>query len=779
MNIMKNRSLLFVCILSSHVTAELRQLDDSTLSAIDGQSGLSIDMNLGMSIGEVAYFDDGNSLQLQGIKLGSAADINNKSHMEFDIDIESDGALLIGYDIQPTRYYISDIKLDDDAINGFGGFGWDFAISGTTRMHNDGLANASKGIAFDTAYTLTDGRFIYHTNGNEIFFDDISMNVTAPGVIWEPSASGEGIDFRVPSYVGSFNVGGIRFASGSDSTIVNYDKGVASSLPSFGSLRGDFDLSANFQIRGGGRFGVSGIRLDSQHVINNMNLIYSDDGNDLAFKEIKGWYNIDDLRIDVAEDRFGDKALAMTVAQITGEFNIGRIESGATGNSFGSVSLDFDFSDQVVDGVAYSNQLFIKGGGNAMTGSQGMTIDAMWSLADANLSYTDDGNTVIFSGLSSHGQGVVTVDVTSAGIFGGEEFFDGLRIGFEDFRGSYKLDGLKVGGKDKSLQGGTELLLALGVYPAYDFNLNGHVTLGAGGQSGDGITINSDIVISEGNAALLIDENGQGLWVTGLNYDIHLRDMTVDMTAEGIQIVKGEAWSTMDVGDLRIGSKASSASFGRFVLQTYEVGSTMTITPGGAGDVCVGGSAVDSSGCSAVGGVWEQRGAEGITVSLKQIFAEAVDEVKRNRFVWETNRIGGENGKGMQLIFDNITTNDGDGVNNTYGFRNDISIDVYQTKVVKKSSGVDSRGVLGNKGDEKIVDNSQAQGYRYVSSPTASDMANRPLGFAVQAHTHFKELSVGSVQFKHANVAEAAVGIHGFSLQNVSINSNLTATPID
>ena len=71
------------------------------------------------------------------------------------------------------------------------------------------------------------------------------------------------------------------------------------------------------------------------------------------------------------------------------------------------------------------------------------------------------------------------------------EFFDGLRIGFEDLKGGYQIDGLKVGkeGDDmsqKSLQGGTELLLALGVFPAYDFNINGHITLGAGGKTGEG-----------------------------------------------------------------------------------------------------------------------------------------------------------------------------------------------------------------------------------------------------------------------------------------------------
>ena len=97
----------------------------------------------------------------------------------------------------------------------------------------------------------------------------------------------------------------------------------------------------------------------------------------------------------------------------------------------------------------------------------------------------------------------------------------------------------------------------------------------------------------------------------------------------------------MDISDLKVGGKNDTHSFGQFVLQNYEVGSTMTISPGGSGTVCVGGSGSSASSCAANGGVWEDRGQEGITVKLKQIFAERVSDTKQNRFVWETNRSGG------------------------------------------------------------------------------------------------------------------------------------------
>ncbi len=76
-----------------------------------------------------------------------------------------------------------------------------------------------------------------------------------------------------------------------------------------------------------------------------------------------------------------------------------------------------------------------------------------------------------------------------------------------------------------------------------------------------------------------------------LDNDADVRDMTVDITEEGLSIIKGEAWSTMDVGNLRVGDKADGKSFGRFVVQQYETGSSMTIIPGGAsrnGPVCAG-----------------------------------------------------------------------------------------------------------------------------------------------------------------------------------------------
>ncbi len=703
--------------------AELQMLDDSTLSRIDGQSGLSVDMSLKMKIGEIAYFDDGNGLELQNIRLGSAADISQKAKMKYKIDIAADSGLLLDYDIEPTRLFVGDVRLTDDQIDSMGGFGWDFAIEGTTRLSQDGVTYPGQGgVGLDAYFVLTDGRFIYKTNGNEIFYDDIAMTVNAPGMVWEPN-SANGIDFKIPTLQGAFSIGGIRYSNAPAGTVDVYDKAAAALLPSFGSVRGDFDLSANYQIIGGGKYGAAGVSIDSQHVINSMNLIYSDDGRDLSFLAITGAYNVDGMHIDVAADTYGDQALSIAYDQVKGYVSIGQLLAGATQDSFGGFRFDFDWSDQVVDSTNYTNQFYFKGGGNQLAGPQGMAIDAIWSLNDSSLSYMEDGSTVMLSGLRSWGHGVVTADVTRLQTISGIEYFDGLRIGFENFSGGYQIDGLKVGRSSddfstKTLQGGTELLWALGIFPAYDFNINGHVTLGAGGNAGDGITINSDVVIDQANAAFMIDDHENGLWLTGMDYDVHLRDMTIDITEDGIQFAKAEAWSTMDISDLKVGQKDLGDSFGRLVFQGYETGSTMLIKPGGA------------------------QGVEGITIELKQVFAKAVDATRRNRIMWQTNRSGASGG--TAIIFDDISTNDANDSGNTYGFRNDINIDIAETTVIDKTTGV----------------------------------VSNPLGLAVKAHTSFQELDIGSVQFQHGSSAPET-GIYGMKLNNFSIMSNLTATPTD
>ena len=538
------------------------------------------------------------------------------------------------------------------------------------------------------------------------------------------------------------------------------------------------------------------MRFDNETTIHSASFLYHDDGHALALRDITGSYRIQDLRLDVGEDWRGRPAVGLTLGRMEGEFEVGAIEIGGAGKSFGAFNLSFLLEDQVFGGRNYTNALYLQGGGHVDAGAQGLRLAAQWSLRLSDLSYTEDGNRVIISGLQSWGQGDITVNVTRDGVQGGTRFYDGLRIGFEGLEAGYRINGMRVGSDDAPLQGGTELLLALGIYPAYDFTLDGHMTLGAGGASGEGLTINSDIHIRDGRAAVIAapyDEgNGEqpqkGLWLTDMTYDGHVRNMTLDVTDEGLALATEESWSTMDIGNVRIGNGVDGESLGRLKIQRFEQGSTTLIKPGGAGNVCVGGAGASASACSASGGEWEMRGEEGVTIEMKNILARAQSSEKRNSLLWETNRtVDGQgravNGSGTRLVLDNIYTSDGgdfdgDGVDdNTYGIQTDLSVDVYQTRVVKKENGADSLGVNGARGDEKIMDASAPQGYRYVSSPSEADRLNRPLGFAVKAETRFKELTINNIDLVHP-VGGAQTAVFGAVLQNVNIRANLTATPI-
>ena len=772
--------------------ADMKSLDDTALANISGQSGLTMELDLALTADRLSYYDDDKGIHLEGFRVGSAIDSAGQAFHLVRIDIEDDASLNLDYLVEDRRVEFGDIRLAGAPGVSMGGVFFDHTLEGYLNISQGGSVGGA-GYTFDSAYTMTGGRLGYRTNGNEVFLDDITMNVEALGVTLD--VVGDTLALDAPRIVGNWEVGAIRYSNNPLNHGVSVDSGSGQLLPSYGKLSGSYDLSSSTGITAGGRSG-EGLRIDNETVIHSATFLYMDDGKALALRDITGSYRINDLRLDVTTDWRNRPALALTLGSLDGQFNIGAIEVGGSGRSIGEVNVSFLLEDQVFNGRNYSNAVYLQGGGHRDAGPQGLRLATEWSLRLADFSYTEDGNRVIFSGLQSWGQGDVTVNVTRNEMINGTQFFDGLRIGFEDVRAGYRINGLRVGSEDAPLQGGTELLLALGFYPAYEFELDGHMTLGPGGASGEGITINSDVRIHDGKAAIIAvpydQGNGEvpqkGLWITELDYDSHVRGMTVDVTQEGLAIVKGEAWSTMDIGNLRIGDKESGRSFGRFVVQKYETGSSMTIVPGGAGDVCAGGVGDSPSSCVSSGGVWEARGEEGLTVRLKQVFAKAAGEDRKNALTWETNRetngVGeAVNGTGTRLVLNDIHTSDGgdfdgDGVeDNSFGLRTDLSVDVYQTRVVKKTDGPDALGVVGNRGDEKIMDGASASGYRYVANPTLQEAENRPLGFAVKARSQFKELSINNIDLVHP-VGGAQTAVYGVKMQNFDIKANLTATPI-
>lgn len=782
---------LACAVFSAPGIADMQSLDDADMAGISGQSGITMELDLEVGIRQLSYFDDDKGIHLENFRIGSSTQAGGTAGHLIKIDIEDDASLNLDYLVEDRRIEFQDITLDGVPGRGMGGLFFDHSLDGYLSI-SPGGAMSSAGTTFDSVFSMTDGRLGYRTNGNEVFLDDMTMDVEALGITLD--SVGDGLEINVSRLTGSYDVGAIRYSGNPSNHGNSYDVQSGRLLPSYGGLSGDYDISTRLGITGGGRSG-EGFRIDSETIIHSANFLYIDDGNVLGFRDITGRYDINDLRADVTNDWEGRRALGLTLGSFEGELAIGGIDIGESGSSIGAINLDFIFEDHTYNGRRYTNAIYAQGGGHRNAGPQGLRLAAEWSLRNADLSYTEDGNRVIFSGLQSWGRGDITANVTRNEVRNGTRFFDGLRIGFENLKAGYRINGLRVGDEDAPLQGGTELLLALGFYPSYEFDLDGHVTLGAGGAEGSGLTINSDMRIRNGQAAVIAapyDEGGgeqpqKGIWLTELDYDAHVRDMTVDVTDEGLAIIKGEAWSTMDVGNLRVGDKDGGESFGRFVVQSYEKGSSMTVFAGGAGAVCAGGMGSNPSACAASGGRWEDRGNEGVSIRLKQIFAKAVSDTRKNAFTWETNRnvSGGVpvNGTGTQLVLNDIYTSDGgdfdgDGVDdNTFGIQTDLAVDVYQTRVVKKTDGPDALGVVGSRGDEKIMDPSAAAGYRYVSSPNSAQVENRPLGFAVQARSQFKELSINNIDLVHP-VGGAQTAVYGVKMQNFDIKANLTATPI-
>ncbi|MFT5781220.1 MAG: hypothetical protein ACI9EB_000581 [Pseudomonas sp.] len=195
---------------------------------------------------------------------------------------------------------------------------------------------------------------------------------------------------------------------------------------------------------------------------------------------------------------------------------------------------------------------------SAVTGQDGITLETTgggWGGANTNVDYGQDGQTLSLKGVSNKPQSGSSVSTHTIDVVG-----DQLQIKHQaspqvlsvdsiqkEVKGSYSFDGLRVGSATAPLQGGTELLVLMEVFAAYDFNLDGQLTILPGGNVGDGLRYNADFFVTEGNAALTVDEVGKGLWLAGSSYEMHYRGGSVDVTNNGIELRKGTYWSKLDV----------------------------------------------------------------------------------------------------------------------------------------------------------------------------------------------------------------------------------------
>ena len=834
--------MLLLLVLSAVSKAELRAMEDEALSSVSGQSGITLDLQANIGIEEAAYFEDGNGIALQGVRLASSLDPAGYAEFRLLFDVLSDGALVIDYKSENVaRFEIEDIRFVDSVgvsplsdAPSLGGLFFDFNIAGSTQIRNtgNGLIGPSSvvGGIYDVNFLITEGRLGYRTNGNEFFLDGMTLDVDSQGTIIGATLGGE-LAIDLPNFLAELSVDAIRFSDNPNNHGVSVDTDTGVALASYGSLWANLDLSSSWRALAGGRVGAQGLTINSQTTINSLDLAWGDDtdwgavGYWAGVLGLTGQIDVTSLTLDVlsdpdsltdpAKDYGLGLALAFESIQVglyAQDLVLGDTKQdidaylGGAGSvsSIGSVGVNLLFADALYDGRAYTNSFYLQSGGNADAGYQGLRLDTQLSVVGAgnesNFVYVDNGNALMMSEFQAYADGDVTLDVTSQGVLGATQFYDGLRLGFEDFAFGYRFGGYKAGAdtgdiadlKARESQAAQSLpgigggLFGLSGRPSLEGVLNGHITLGPGGSVGqEGVAINADIDLTQGEMAAYMEGDGsfRGLWLSGLNYDVHLRDMMLDVTDQGLRIYESESWSKMDVTDFRIGDRVSGASFGRLMLETYEMGSVKTLSAGGAGQVCIGGSGADQASCGADGGRWEDRGDQGLTISSERHFKQSIDaEGKRNRFTWETGRnLEGtpapENGTGLQLVFDNFTTNDGDGVTDTYGLRTDYNIDVAQAWVVKKQDGADSNGVTGNKGDIKVMNADGSYRYEAPSSLTPADLNSLPVGIATRSRTHFKELDFESVQLSHP-VGGSSTLLYGLKLQNFDVKTDITTTPL-
>lgn len=772
------RAVALFAVLLSPLAQAMQALDDSALSDVSGRDGITLETTTGTwSASSISYQEDGQSLNLKGVSNQARTGATTTSTTQVDV---TGGRLQVQHQGGARVMNVNSVEMGGSPRS-FGGLRAFYTLGGVLKLKGGGASGVTGISVDDSRLSLSDVTFYYRDNGYDLVVKGMSLDAYLNNAYLDIVSGGDGqavkLDLGNSRVVAAIGGIGLDLASGdptaSPVTPDAPDLRGPGADKSFGKLNMDLRLGGTVSVSSGGASG-SGLRVRTDVSISNSLFQYQDEGI-LRAENFSGTLrSLNGLTLDLVQDANGS-FVQIAFADLKLNATLGGLILGnPTNQKLGSLGIDLNF----VDDGSRRNSIALRPGGDPNSGLTGLTADLSWNMANSAVSLTDNGNSMWFSGLRTYGSGQLTLDITrscagggATGCYAGTQsdmskgnyngHFDGLRLGLNNLKGSYSFDGLRVGSANAPLQGGTELLVLMEIFPAYDFTLNGQITLKPGGLVGDGIGYNADFVVSDARAAITVDETGKGLWLSGTRYDMHFRDGTVDVTNNGVELRKGTYWSNLDVSDLRWGDRATGASLGRLVLKRYEQGSTLALSSGGAGALCVGGSGSTASACSASGGRWEDRGNEGVSVKLKNVFVRdtaidssvngvATDE-KRNQIILETDRVNGVNGSGAQLVVDNFYTSDGDPKNpdaNTYGFNADLNLDVAPTKVCTKNGS--------------------------SCTPVTPD----PLGFAVNGRVHFKEVDIDRVQHVHPT-GGAVTSMYGVKLQNADIRANLTATPIN
>jgi hypothetical protein len=859
-----------------HSVGALEALDDSAMSNVSGQAGITIDLNPGdVSIDALDYTQDGVTARMSDIFINGTEGTSSK----ITLDVNADGDLLFRDELGARDFSVGGVGM----VGSTGNSGDFFSLRGATsaydpvtdyglvdlKIGDDGNGNlkldgSQVGLFFDGLH--------FGDDGLEWIIDDLAM---AAVINYGRLVVGDGsLDFdfgdennRGLSLV--YDAKAIGLSSDPNLAVGDYgDINSAGYLlgDTFGSLRVDLDAYGTLSIAAGGKTGQGITFIPALTLINDSvdrpAFKYTEDGYVILAKNFKGEFSTTSgFMLDFEEDESNNPYLALRYSDFQFAFSLDDLVLGEeNGSSLGSFKGQVLFEDDVIAG--HTNYLhFYPGGaiGNGVT-QQGVTAKIGWNIVSADpladpdggdfttpgsfagktaaesntyFAMNDDGNWVYFNGFNGWGEGTVSLDLTSAPsstpvdlyenpyvynpLTGQGSFddnrgydrdnkvgtYDGLRIDFVDLKGEYSFSGVTVGTSEEEAMespymGGTELLLALEVFPSYSFTLNGNLTIAPGGRidsdgigGTQGLTLNGDLRVTEGNAAITVDEYGRGVWLTGVTYDLHMRGASLDVTEDGLTFNKGLTWSTIKVGNYNsstgeieggiiFGAKDDGKNLGAFTLERLEDNTTISVASGGAGQVCVGGS-LNASGTNCtveddpespnfgeIVGDFEDRGEQGLTIKVKAKFAEAIKPgeagyaTRDTRYDGKGNRFSWTQPNGTTLTLDNFSTSDGPQGGNDYGLNIDLNLDVARTKV-RNDAGEIVKLVNGEYVELGANETYQESG---------------PLGFAVLGRVHFKQLNIDGLKLSATPDSTPQTLISAITIQNADIQANLTATPI-
>jgi hypothetical protein len=101
--------------------ADLKALNDSDMSSVTGQAGVTIDLSADVSIGEIAYEDQG-FLAISDVTLGGAAPGTSLDDIRLTIDVAGDGsdlgtAALGATYLQGAGFAINNVNETDQAVS--------------------------------------------------------------------------------------------------------------------------------------------------------------------------------------------------------------------------------------------------------------------------------------------------------------------------------------------------------------------------------------------------------------------------------------------------------------------------------------------------------------------------------------------------------------------------------------------------------------------------------------------------------------------------------------